>query len=465
MTLFQGEGCRSTEQSTEAFFVQGNYLFHRSADGFGANPILPGHKADISSGVKAYIVKPGQAIVSGCQGYAELFSVGDPRAQNDGEEVLRCLIGEGTDPRGTGLAEGRLLEMAYRSGDAQLLQDLVAGGLDVDSVGDDGETVLQQAIRARDPAAVGLLVEAGADVNGTGANGETALRRAIRIGDTDVVRLLLDAGADIKRTPSLVTGAIGNPELLRLLIKEGADVNYRNPAGDSVLHEAILYGDAESVTVLLESGAVLESHDEPIDSLLELATYSSTPEMAGLFITLGGDVNSRGIRGSPMLFTAIESSYPEMVRLFLEAGADPNAIDGLGDTALVAAAEEANPEAVRLLLEAGVDPNAMTVYSGTYNDYELNIYGSSPLLSAIMIPGSIGYDDQEIAEDEVNRVPTIQILLDAGVDPWADNGSDYSICGILADYRSIERNTGALITLRVQEVLLDHCREFRDKQD
>ena len=169
-----------------------------------------------------------------------------------------------------------------------------------------------------------------------------------------------------------------------------------------------------------------------------------------------------------MLFAAIESDHPEMVRLFLEAGADPDAMDSHGDTALMAAAEEPDPEAVRRLLEAGVDPNTMTVYSGIYNGYELNIYGSSALLSAIMIPWSIKNavrnDEDKAAEDEENRVAAVQVLLDVGIDPWVSNGSDYSICRFVADHHLIEPRTGTLISLRVREVLLDHCRDTLDKR-
>ncbi len=319
--------------------------------------------------------------------------------------------------------------MAVGSGDTQLLKDLIDGGLDVDAAADDGETVLQQAIRAKDLAIVRLLVEAGANVNGTGAHGETVLQRAVLVGDTNIVRLLLDAGADIERTPSLIIDALGNPELLHLLIKEGADVNARSRSGDSVLFEAIRSGETESVKILVDSRAVLGSHANSVDSLLEVAVSSSTPEMARLFITLGGDVNSAGSRGNPLMFTAIESSHTGMVRL---------------------------------LLEAGADPNTMTVYSGTYNNHEYSIYGSSSLLSAIMIPirHGIRYEAETVAEDEENRLPTVQLLLDAGVDPGAANGSDYSICEFVRYHHMADR----LVYRRVQIVLLYHCLDSRDKK-
>ena len=477
MDLSQGHGCRTGGESPSEFSVNGDCLASRQADGSGAGRTCGIH-ADISPGLTAFRVYPGRWILSGCKIYGELFSPVGPRTQTDDEELVRCLVGEGTDLQVIGLmeapllkmayGEGRLLEMAYRSGDAQFLQDLIDRGVDVEAVGDDGQTVLYQAIRAKDLAGVRLLVGAGANVNGTGPSGETVLRQAIRAGDTNIVRLLLDAGADIEGTPPLITDALGNPEMLSLLIEWGADLNYRNYAGESVLFEAIRSGNTESVMVLLDSGAVLESQDESVDSLLEVAARSSTPEMARLFITVGGDVNSADRRGRPMLFTAIESAHPEMVRLFLEAGADPDAMDTLGDTALMAAAEEPNPEAVRRLLEAGTDPNTTTVYRGNFNNFELTIYGSSPLLSAIMIPWSlthgIRYDAEAVAEDEENRLPTVQVLLDAGIDPWAANGSDYSICEFVADYHSIERRTGTLISLRVREALLDHCRATLDKR-
>ena len=480
MELGQGHGCRTAGGDDKELSVMGNCLGFRGLGDTGSpSGFSCGSGAvDVIPTLAAYQVHPGRWILSGCKIYGEPFLAAAERTQADVEEVVRCLLGEGTDLKTTGLmelpglktayGEVRLLEMAYRSGDFQFLQNLIDGGLDVDAIGDDGEPVLHQAIQAKDLAGARLLIEAGSDVNATGADGETVLQQAVRLGDTSIVRLLLETGADIKRTPSLITDALGNLELLHLLIREGADVNYRDGAGNSVLFQAILSRDTESVMILMDSGAVLESRDEPVDSLLEVAAGSSNPEMARLFITLGGDVNSVGRSGRPMLFTAIESGHPGMVRVFLEAGADPDAMDSLGHTALMIAAEEPDPEAVHLLLEAGVDPNAMTVHSSTYNDYELNIYGSSALLSAIMIPWSVKsavrYDEDDVAEDVSNRVPAVQALLDAGADPWASNDRDYSICRFVVDHHTIEPHTGRLISLPVREVLLEHCRYTLDKR-
>ena len=469
MNLGQGHGCRFVGEWASESFVNGNCIVFRQIDG-SEREWACGNYIDISPGLTALNLESGHWILSGCNGLRELLrppvTVGLDSLQAEAG-MVRCLVDEGIDPSIIGLKEGTLLELAVSSEDRQLLLGLVAVGLDIDTVGDDGETLLQRALRAKDLTLVELLVEAGANVNRTGANGETVLQWAIRLGDTEIVRLLLDIGADIERTPSSLTDAVGNPEMLHLLIGEGADVNYRSGLGDSVLFEGILSGDTESVMILMDSGAILGPNADSIDSLLEVAVSSSTPEMALLFITLGGDANYAGSGQIPLIFAAIESDHTGMVRVLLEAGADPNAADKYGDTALIAAVEDANPEATRLLLEAGVDPNKTTVFSGTFNNYVLEIYGSSSLLSAIMIPWSISgfqYDAEAIAEDEKNRFPTVQILLDAGVDPWANDGSDYSICEFVAEHHDIERRTGRLVSLGVQEVVLHHCEDSLEKK-
>jgi ankyrin repeat protein len=116
------------------------------------------------------------------------------------------------------------------------------------------------------------------------------------------------------------------------------------------------------------------------------------------------------------LFRAIERRDLPSIRALLKEGVDPNAAewsDYTGNhTVLMHAAGLLYPEAVELLLKAGADPTAATVAGlGAGGGY-------TALLDAINGSDPAG-DEPDEDSDRSGRLKVVDLLLQAGADPYA----------------------------------------------
>jgi ankyrin repeat protein len=114
-----------------------------------------------------------------------------------------------------------------------------------------------------------FLIEHGADVNhALPDTGETALHSALcktnRVVFNPVLKVLLDNGADPNRAtkPGIETDAFMR------------DCRTR---GETPLHRAAAYGDAEAIQLLLDAGAVIDARDANGDSPLSWASWHLRP--------------------------------------------------------------------------------------------------------------------------------------------------------------------------------------------
>uniref|UniRef100_A0A182SZ53 ANK_REP_REGION domain-containing protein n=1 Tax=Anopheles maculatus TaxID=74869 RepID=A0A182SZ53_9DIPT len=209
---------------------------------------------------------------------------------------------------------------------------------------------------ATDVESLELLLTYGASTDARDRSGITPLMRAVRTnGNIDSVLLLLHYGADVNAMTD-------------------ARNDYR-----TVLHYAVLSGNASLVTMLLKQGArvdipaPLPEPDRP--SPLDLAVLRGDPVLVRILLEHGANVNrSSPVIGSP-LHVACADNIPnrvEIMKMLLFYGADPN-IRVVGDVAtnailrpplaeLLASNEHVTPQELHLLLRYGARVILKTQY-------------------------------------------------------------------------------------------------------
>ena len=157
------------------------------------------------------------------------------------------------------------------------------------------------------------------------------------------------------------------------MLAEHIDVNIAIlPYGFTPLHMAVGLGPTENIAKLLELGA---------DVNLGASTQLRIPDQKGM---------------TPFHFASIKGKVQNMA-LLLEAGADIELKDGgTGSTALIAAAHGRRADGIEFLIKAGANLHAT------------DIRGRTALHQAVIVG---------VAEP-------VDILLDAGADPFATDKDD-----------------------------------------
>ncbi len=310
--------------------------------------------------------------------------------------------------------------------------DLLLGGRHpVKAANEFGATALYAATDFDDPAVTKKLLAAGADPNMALRSGETPVMAAAREGHVALVRALLDAGADPNaqeknggQTALMWAAAGGYSAITEELVRHKADVNARTKSGNTALMFAAR-GDLGSTRALLDAGA---------DPNVAIPDWGGTP-----------------------LIIASTMGQAAVVEALLNKGAKIQQVDNNGFTALHSAVRDSDYGAerdqraravatVKVLLGHGADPNAKlhqekpTVRALN----ELEFEGATPIALAA----------------EVNNLPAIKLLVDAGGDPNipTTKGSTPLILasGAATDVqraRSIEERS---LTVETARYLLDH---------
>jgi len=152
-------------------------------------------------------------------------------------------------------------------------------GADVDSkYGLSGDRVLNLAVRSSNPQIVTLLIDAGADINAENGDCQTPLMTAAASGDVEMAGLLVESGANVNisnncqgveysmpATALIAASWYWHSDVAQLLIEAGSDVNFRASDGDTALDWALRWGSAhksdnhnkmiETAIVLVQGGA------------------------------------------------------------------------------------------------------------------------------------------------------------------------------------------------------------------
>lgn len=259
---------------------------------------------------------------------------------------------------------------------------------------------------------------------------ESTLSDASTNGEIDVVRQLLEAGTDPNTTrtdgwtPLMLAAMNGNVEIVDLLLEYGADPNRgETEYGTAMATAAMTPVVEEKVSLvilqkLLDGGASIDSKNGVGMTPLFYAAREGKTEIVKMLVKKGADVNHMDVRNWTPLFMAIISEKAEIVDYLLQEGANPHGINWeTRRTLLHQATNQGVLATVQLLLDAGVDPDGE--FGGEYPP--------SPLM-------------QTAAE---NFQPVAELLLENGANPnYSDHGylSDDEIPRTVLDWTRFHNN-------------------------
>ena len=276
-------------------------------------------------------------------------------------EVVRALVGRGTDVHARSKGGFTALLFASQQGDLVSARILLAAGADVnEGTPKDGPALVVAAASGREEFAI-FLLENGAEPNTADAYGVTALHYAVPRGIAGI-----DSVSTVFRPFSQVPPNM--PRLVKALLAHGANPNVRiekdfppysrspyalqtSLVGVTPFLLAAAAADVDLMRTLLAGGA--DPHIKAKDGSTALMMvaglgrvderqndqdYAAALEAAKLALTLGDDVNAVNAAGRTALHCAASIGANGMIQFLFEKGANLNTKDRRGYSPLAIAA-------------------------------------------------------------------------------------------------------------------------------
>jgi len=185
-------------------------------------------------------------------------------------------------------------------GRTDLVFEYLAQGHAADSADGRGVSLIQWCAYHGDVSAIRYLVSRGAGLDALDANMD--LNGAVFHGHWKLCEFLIEQGADVNyplpdtgETPlhsalCKTDSAVYN-RVLKVLLARGADPNRATKAGvetdsfmrdcrtkgETPLHRAAAFGDAEAIQLLLDAGAIIDARDAHGDTPLSWASWYLRP--------------------------------------------------------------------------------------------------------------------------------------------------------------------------------------------
>lgn len=237
---------------------------------------------------------------------------------------------------------------AVLAGETNVVDVLLAHGADPNATSRFGLPGLHLAAALGNEAVVKMLLGNGADVKKEGESGETALHWASAKGRKDIVRLLLGAGADVNVAAARAKCDVDvlAPEdfdTLRYWLRYLSDCEKQSQAmaagqslqvmgairvafaaGDTPLHSAAQWGQAEIVRLLLSNGAAVNAANQCEQTPLHYASAFRHKEVVELLVDAGAHVNTKERNGhTPLTLSSWPKSAPrnDVSELLIQRGA------------------------------------------------------------------------------------------------------------------------------------------------
>ncbi|OJD26920.1 hypothetical protein ACJ73_01697 [Blastomyces percursus] len=219
----------------------------------------------------------------------------------------------------------------------QALDEWLALGYGIEIKDSRKRSAATWAVLQNHSGAIRRFIDRGANVNLGISRTCTELHHAVSEGDEKLVVTLLKHKADANaidndgNTPLhcalnrwLKTDESDGFSIVKLLVEKGADLEAHNRYGNTVLHEACIYGDGMPLRYM------------PGSSGPPPAITSRRLVLAKTLLDLGIPVDTHDKWGSTPLLRCCTMQTPDrdVIALLLDRGADVNASNNHGDTAL-----------------------------------------------------------------------------------------------------------------------------------
>jgi len=148
----------------------------------------------------------------------------------------------------------------------------------------------------------------------------------------------------------------------------------RDGDGDTPLHYAAAFGNADLVLFLIDKGAKLDLPGADRKTPLHLASISDRREAVAALIKRGAAIEARDdYQRTALILCARERGQAATGRVLIEAGADIDAEDRFGSTALELATWRGKADFVDLLLEKGAKvPESGDKWTGALSEAAAN---------------------------------------------------------------------------------------------
>ncbi|PGH29449.1 hypothetical protein GX50_07807 [[Emmonsia] crescens] len=247
-------------------------------------------------------------------------------------------------------------------------------------------TAVKWAVHQNQSEAVHRLVARGAEVNLGISQGYTELHRAVSEGKDALVIALLKYGADVNATDNegntplhcalnqwLKTDQSEDFSILKLLVEKGAGLEAHNRYGNTLLHEACIYGDGMPLRYM-------PGYSGPPPTI----TYRRLA-MAETLLGLGIPVDTRDKWGSTPLLRCCTMQVPDrdVIALLLDKGTDVNAPNNNGDTALDTVCFQRDTELLKQVAARVINANANANHNTNDNDNDDNDNTPDPATAAL----------------------------------------------------------------------------------
>ena len=386
-------------------------------------------------------------------------------------EVIRYLFSKGLP-----IPSDILLVASYNKKNSRTIQFLIDKGADVRAIAANGDTPLHLAVNSVSESFAlefaKILIDAGSDPYVLNSSNQTPVHLAVNRGYMSVINYLLSLGVPLP-LDTLLTASASRSEsitpLVRFLIDKGADATIVATNGDTALHLALEHGyeddRLETTEILIGAGCDIHARNSagetpvlaaargghitiieyllssgallPSDSLLTAALCTESCKTAKLIrflVSLEGiDVHAVAPDGDTVLHRVAafedEDNCLESLKLLLDLGCDPSLRNSRGETPLHISARKHHVLVVKYLLSQEVQlPSDVLLTVASGDEYHM-----VPMMRLLIREGAdpraVNHNGdttlhvvlrREIGSSVQNWEP-IQILLDAGCDPYTSN--------------------------------------------